>query len=529
MKNLKIGYLWRNSKLRNFFLNYLKWKKNITKVRFIFLIYLLVVIIGTFLLYSPITHSAKYSNWNSISFWDAFFTTCSAFSDTGLVTKTTYDTWNMFGQTIIAILIFSGGLGIFALKIFLISLLFFNNKSSLSEVELVNFERGSTNSRQTKKVVIDSIGLLLIIFLVFSILLSFYFFFATPSANSFPTVTNTNNVYNDSNKIIGEYVSPQNNWALSFRYGFFHCISALNNAGFDIIGQNSLIPYYKNIDLQIIFLFLFIVGGLGYPVIHDFLNFIRFKMKYPKRKYYWALLSKISALTYLIVSIVGFILLISFEASNKGTGLTNFWKQDGYYGNKGYKIWALIFTTASTRSAGFATINMADLTHGSIMTNIILMFIGAAPASTGGGIRTTTFAILILSIISKMIGKPSVRSFKRKIEDQTVRMSAIVFSISLFIVLVISFITMSSMDYYYGSIDSKKMSYIHVLFETVSAFGTTGLSSGITAHYNIASKIFISILMFIGQFGISSTILIWGSKHNFSYKYEYISEEVTIG
>lgn len=157
------------------------------------------------------------------------------------------------------------------------------------------------------------------------------------------------------------------------------------------------------------------------------------------------------------------------------------------------------------------------------------MFIGAAPASTGGGIRTTTMAILFLSLFSKIMGRPSVRAFRRRIDDETVRMSSIVFSISIFLIIFISFITMSSLNNYSGQIDSNKYNFIHIFFEVNSAFGTTGLTCGITDKLNNASKVFLSILMFIGQFGISSTILVWGKKKNYSNKYEYISEPVAIG
>ncbi|ADN69024.1 TrkH family potassium uptake protein [Mycoplasmopsis fermentans] len=513
MKNSKIAAWWRKSKIRQFFANYRVWRLNITKVKYIFLAYLLTVIIATLFLLSPWTHK---DSSVKVSFWDALFTTSSAFSDTGLVTKTTYNTWNMFGQAIIAILIFLGGLGIFALRIFLINLIFFKRRNSLSELEVVSHERGSGDSGQTKKLIMDSIGTLLIIWIIFSFGLTFYFYYNEPKA------------YSDFDKY-GDYISPYKNWGLSFRYGFFHCISALNNAGFDIIGKNSLMPYYHNIGLQIIFLTLLIIGGLGYPVIHDILNFFRFLIKYKgKRRYQWRLFTKISLLTYFVTTLVAFILIISFEGTFKNDNY--FWRSDDKnLGNKWEKAWALLFTTFSTRSAGFSTINFSKLTSTSLIICSILMFIGAAPASTGGGIRTTTMAILFLSLFSKIMGRPSVRAFRRRIDDETVRMSSIVFSISIFLIIFISFITMSSLNNYSGQIDSNKYNFIHIFFEVNSAFGTTGLTCGITDKLNNASKVFLSILMFIGQFGISSTILVWGKKKNYSNKYEYISEPVAIG
>ncbi|MGV2393018.1 UNVERIFIED_CONTAM: hypothetical protein O8I53_08660 [Campylobacter lari] len=137
------------------------------------------------------------------------------------------------------------------------------------------------------------------------------------------------------------------------------------------------------------------------------------------------------------------------------------------------------------------------------------MFIGASPTSTGGGIRTTTFAVLILTIFSKIFGRPNVRVFKRRIDDDTVRMSTIVSTISLILVLITALICMSSLDTYNtGSLDTAKYSATSLFFESFSAFGTTGLSTGITSQLNTGSKVALSLLMFVGQFGISSSVLI---------------------
>ncbi|QSF13994.1 TrkH family potassium uptake protein [Mycoplasma sp. Mirounga ES2805-ORL] len=452
---------------------------------------------------------------NYVKYSDAFFITASSFSDTGLVTLDTYNTWNWFGQAVIAILIFIGGLGIFALKIFIINVIFMKRKTSMSDLQLVGHERAGRDDNSTKKIIRDSIGLLLIIFILFSIALSIYFYNVDPKEIS------------SDSSITGKYISPKGDWGTSFRYGIFHCISALNNAGFDIIGENSLMPYYHNIGLQVMFLILFIIGGVGYPAIHDFLNWIRFKVKNGRRPYRWKLFTKISVSTYLIVTVIGFTLILGFELGKNN--IDSFWHQTKYGGNGAYKIWALIFTTFSSRSAGFATIPMNNLSGGSIFILTALMFIGAAPASTGGGIRTTTFGILIISIFSKMIGHPSVRAFKRKVDDEIVKMSALVFIISIIIISIIAFISISSLQSYAGDVDDTKLGFLEIMFEASSAFGTTGLSTGVTKGLNVASKIAFAILMFIGQFGISSTILFWGNKRNYSYTYDYIAEDIAIG
>ncbi|WP_245595523.1 TrkH family potassium uptake protein [Mycoplasma simbae] len=445
---------------------------------------------------------------------DAIFTTASAFSDTGLVTVASYNTWNMFGQAIIAFLILAGGIGIFALKIFFITLLFPKAKNSISEMGIIAHERGSDEFGTTKKIIFNSVATLLIITLISGIFLSFYFYLAAPRTIG-------------SSEFHGEYISPQYDWALAFRYGFFHSISALNNAGFDIIGQNSLLAYYNNIELQLYFAFLFIIGGLGFPVIYDLIGFVKHKIKNRKNhsKYVFKLITKLSTATYAITTLIGFVALMCFEMPAKQELFFN----KEVYGNWAQKTWQLFFLSISTRSAGFSTINIEHLSNGSIIMMAILMFIGAGPVSTGGGIRTTTIAILVMAIINKITGRSSVRAFKRRIPDDTVKMSSIIFSISVLLVFVWSLICASSLSTYGGKLNASSFNFAHLVFEVCSAFGTSGLTVGVTSQLNIVSKIFIIIIMFIGQFGISSTVLVWGSKKNNAFSYEYIHEEVMIG
>lgn len=500
----------RNNKFKTWWENFKTWQRNTTKIKYIFLVYFLIVLVFSLILFFPWTQK---DNAN-VNYGDAVFTTASAFSDTGLVTKVTQETWNMFGQAVIATLIFVGGIGFFALKVFIINYLF-RAKFDLSQRELLNTERGDENV-QTSKLVISSIKFIIGVLLVGGIGLTIYFYFVPAMGWAGSSLPVNNN--------------PYHNFSLSARFGFFHAISALNNAGFDIMGKNSLAPYYYNIDLQIIIIILFVIGGIGYPVIYDFIKFVKFKYKNRQRYYKWSLISKVSVSTYLIVSLVGFIVVLMFE----GIPNTSFWN-DPTYGSGWHKTWALFFTTFSTRSAGFATIDLHHLSSGTLIIFALLMFIGAAPASTGGGIRTTTMAIIIISIISRMIGHKSTRLFKRKINDDTVKMSSNVFMISFIFILIGTLILHSSLSTYNGSLPTsnnqsqRHYDSVHLLFEVASAFGTTGLSTGITANLNWTSKITLIIIMFIGQFGVSSTILVWKNRNSKSNKYEFLEENIAIG
>lgn len=526
MYRWKIKHWLRNNKLTLFIHKVSHFKRKSNKIQLIFLTYLLTVVISSIFLASPLTHTAKNPGW--ISYVDSLFTSISAFSDTGLVTLDTFDTWNMFGQVIIAILIFIGGIGIFALKIYILRWIFFRKKTNLNQLELVSAERGASNSRETRAIIVDSITVLLITAIIAGLGLSFYFYVAPPRVLNSSTLNFAQHQNFYENEFVGKFISPAGNWALSFRYGFFHSISALNNAGFDIVGNNSLFSYYHNIELQILFLILLIIGGLGYPVIHDILNYFRFKIKGYKRKYQWQLVTKISITTYLLTTIIGFIILVLFETQNKSSGL--FWNnQNSFYGTKAERVWSLLFMSFSSRSAGFATFPIKDLSPASIIILSIMMFIGAGPSSTGGGIRTTTMAIIIIALFSRILGRPSVRAFKRRISDSSVRNSFTVFLTSVLLVLLITLIISSSSTNYSGSADVNVFTFEHYIFETSSAFGTAGLTSGLTAKLNTASKVTMAILMFIGQLGISSTILIWGRKRNYNYSYEYITQDVVTG
>lgn len=509
-----------NNKFRNWWQNFKRWKRNTTKIKYIFLVYFLIVLVGSLILFFPWTHNTSSSmKLDFNGYTDALFTTASAFSDTGLVTVTTQSNWNMFGQAVIATLIFIGGIGFFALKIFIINYIFHIGNFDLNKRELLNTERGD-DSFQSSKLVINSIKFIIIVVISGGLILSCYFYFIPPSSSIV-------NAANPSDKIAYLPENPVGNLSLAFRFGFFHSISALNNAGFDIMGNGSLIPYYNNTGLQAIIIVLFIIGGIGYPVIYDFTRYLKVKIRNPKTKFKWSLITKISTLTYLIVTILGFSVTLAFEWG----GNSVFW-QKPEYGNTWTKIWAILFTSFSTRSAGFTTVNLNDFSQASLTIFAVQMFIGAAPASTGGGIRTTTLAIVMVSIISKMIGHQSTRMHKRKIKDDTVKMAGNVFIISLVIVIIGTLILHTSLTTYSnfgGSLDENKYNSAHLLFEVASAFGTTGLTGGITPNLNAVSKYTLIFIMFIGQFGVSSTILVWKNRSTSSNKYEFLEEDIAIG
>ncbi|MCR8613043.1 MAG: hypothetical protein NC236_00985 [Mycoplasma sp.] len=529
-------------KISNFWNNIIKiyhWFIGLGIVKHILFIYLLITIGGSALLMLPISIQSGAHP----SYLDALFTSASAFSDTGLVTQTTASTWTMFGQTVVALLILVGGVGWFALKAYLFNLLL-GRPMSMNLLLALNAERGSSKQGFTRRLITVSITVILVITLLMALVLTFLFYYQKGDFSSDPLFVN-----NHFHSALSEY-NPYHDWSKSFRFGIFHSISAINNAGFDIMGQHSVGPYYGVYSIQIIFVFLFVVGGIGYPVIFDIYSYslsrTRFEKKHPFK---WSLFTKVSCLTYLLIVVMGLTLTFSLEINAKDTDYViggnrffhySFWR-DPDNGSTAQKSFALFFNTLSTRNAGFASTDIFQFSSPTKMVHSIMMFIGSAPSSTAGGIRTTTFAISVLSIFNLIRGKKNLYMFKRKIDPELVKRSFIVFVISFLAVLITTIVGMTSFESFGGPLKEEVTttingnltysfrSFADVWFEAASAFGTTGLSVGLTSNLNVTTKLMFILLMFIGQLGVSSTLLVWNRKIDPTRKIDYISEDIIIG
>ncbi|CAM9107613.1 TrkH family potassium uptake protein [Mycoplasma marinum] len=501
--------------------------KSLSILKHILIFYLFITFIGSAVLMLPFSHKVP------IKYIDALFTSASAFSDTGLVTMQTSTTWTIFGQATISILILFGGIGWFALKIFFFNILF-GKPISLTSRTALSAERGNVRIGETRQLIKVSVIAIFTMMTIAGLILSIYFYFSNtfwvggPGAN------------------MG--MNPHGNWDLSIRYGVFHSISAINNAGFDIMGGHSIAPYFSDYFVQIIFIVLFVFGGIGYPVIYDVWQF--FKYKREGKKFKFSLFTKISCITYFLISIIGIAITFGIETTAKSTvNNPSFWSStellfdgqgigEGQVMTTSNKTMALIFNTLSTRNAGFGTINLHHFTSATLVVHSVMMFIGSAPSSTAGGIRTTTFAIVVIGFWAKIRGKSSARVFKRRLNRDTVWNAYVVTTISVFLVIVATLIATTSFNTHGGHIkfganyDNQRTpsyDFIDLFFEVSSAFGTTGLSTGLTSQLNNATKILLVIIMFIGQLGVSSTIFAFGSKKQRSRHYKYVEEDVTIG
>ncbi len=510
-------------------------KKLSSPMKQILLWYLIITMFGAMMLSLSITKADNYTE--NIEFIDALFISASAFSDTGLSTIDISIAFNMFGQSIIAVLIIVGGIGWFGLKLFVIQI-FVKKAVSHKSLNILNSERGYSTVGRSFSVIKVAIVVQIFAIAIVGSLLTISFMHSTPTDTDQFIMFFENNIYaNESGELVnntwvsdsyatfvgGTWIanpadysniiaelSPEGDVSMSMRNGFFISISAVNNAGFDIIASNSITPYILNYDIQIMLLFLFILGGIGFPLIYDL------KQWYVHRKkdkiFRFSLLTKVSIASYVGFSLFIWATTLLFDMAilNDGSfdalmlnGMTDHKDTlQGEHLNTGEEVWVLTFLSFSTRNAGFTTVDLgADyLSQGTLFIFMFSMFIGSSPSSTTGGIRNTTFAVLLMSFFSFSKGRERVTMFKKTISAKQIKSAFSILFLSMAIVIFSILITATSMT------PDGDIGFVDIMFESFSAFGTTGLSTGITNQLNVISKLMIILVMFIGQLGISTLI-----------------------
>jgi trk system potassium uptake protein TrkH len=390
----------------------------------------------------------------NVTFIDALFTSTSAVCVTGLIVVDTAEYFNAFGQTVVGMLIQIGGLGVTSVGVGIMILA--RKKVSFKDRILVK-EAYNLDSMKGIVKLIKSVLYVTLFFVTIGTILSFIVF-----SKDYPPL-----------KALG--------------ISLFHSVASFNNAGFDIIG-GSLIPYKDSVLLNLTTCGLIIFGGLGFFVIKEIIHKRNFKK--------FTLHSKIVITMTLALLITGTLILKLTEDIT--------W------------MGAFFFST-SARTAGFSTYQVGDFTNAGLFALIILMFIGASPASTGGGIKTTTFFTMIRGAISAVTNKHCT-AFKRKMPSEVIYKA---FMLAFLSVVLICF------DSFFISILEPQYSFTQILFEVVSAFGTVGLSTGITPDLSVLSKTIIILTMFIGRLGPLTIATIWTFKPLSSVTYS--EEGITIG
>lgn len=408
-----------------------------------------VILFGGFLLNLPI--STK--NGESIGFLDALFTATSAVCVTGLVVVDTATYWSSFGQGVIITLIQIGGLGF--MTIATMFALITKKKINLRERLLI---QESLNQKDLSGMVKLTRYVILITFIIEgigAILLSFTFI-------------------------------PQFGLGRGIWYSIFHAISAFCNAGFDLMGSvsgpfSSLTSYVDNFMIVMTISALIILGGIGFPVMLDVIN--------TKKISRLNMHSKIVIVATTILIVIGSIFIFIVEFNNP--------KTLGPLSIPG-KLLASLFQSVTTRTAGFNTVDLTLIRESSLFVMIILMFIGASPASTGGGIKTTTLAALVITVKSFISGKADIEVFERRISSSIVTKAVGIFFIAVALVV---FGTLAL------SITDEGFTLVECGFEIVSAIATVGLSIGGSPNLTMMGKVIVMIAMFIGRVG-SLTIFV---------------------
>ncbi|AFV01043.1 MULTISPECIES: TrkH family potassium uptake protein [unclassified Dehalobacter] len=438
-------------------------KKKLSPPQILAIGFISVILVGTLLL----SLSIATVNGKGLPFIDALFTATSAVCVTGLVVVDTGSVFSVFGQIVILLLIQIGGLGFMTFATFFAILL--GKKINLQERMILQeaYNQSSLEGivRLAKYIFLAAFLIEAIGIIILTIRWSFDF-----------------------------------NVGKAFYYALFHTVSAFNNAGFDLFG-NSLMRFQRDIVINLTVMVLIVLGGIGFSVISD----VYFQRGRKMSLHSWIVIRT----TGLLIAI-GAILFFLLEFNNPDT-----------LGNLGYqgKILSSLFQSVTPRTAGFNTIDISALQDTTILLMIVFMFIGASPGSTGGGIKTTTFVAIMLSIFSIFRNKSQVTIHGRSIPKEVIQKAVAIMTLAIiWIILVTGLLSIT-----------EEADLITLLFETVSAFGTVGLSLGITSDLTLFGKILIILTMFVGRVGLLTIAFSIGKGNNPGNQAKYPESKIMIG
>ncbi|UOQ50211.1 TrkH family potassium uptake protein [Gracilibacillus caseinilyticus] len=408
---------------------------NLKPSQLLIFIFAICIIIGTILLRLPIATTA------SITWLDALFTATSAMTVTGLIVVDTPVAFTIFGEIVIALLIQLGGLGIMSFAVLIYIML--GKRIGIKERLIIQQALNQTSIGGIIKLVRN-----LFIFSLTIEMIAMFF-------------------------LAIKWV-PDLGWGKGLYFSFFHAISAFNNAGFSL-WSDSLMGYVGDPITNIVISGLFIIGGIGFTVLSD----IWYKKKFQKL----SLHSKLMIAGTFIINIVAMFIIFILEYNNLNSlgGLPTL----------SDKLWASYFQATSPRTAGFNTLDIGSLEEPTLFFMLLLMFIGAGSASTGGGIKLTTFIVIILAVFTFLQGKKEITIAERSISQIYILRSLAIATMGVFFIFSAIFLLSIT----------EQAPFMTILFEVISAFGTVGLSIGLTGSLSMIGKIIIILIMFIGKLG----------------------------
>ena len=432
------------------------------------------ILIGAVLLSVPIS----WQEGVKVEPVDALFTATSAVCVTGLIVKDTAVDFSRFGQCTILFLIQIGGLGLMTFSTFFVYLM--GRRVALLERVIVRDSFGTLFDSDLKTLVTDILKLTLCIEAVGAILLYLRF-------------------------------SKEFDVGKAVFLSLFHSISAFCNAGFSLF-STSFVKYAADPGVVGVIVTLIVVGGLGFLVLADI-------ARSPRRKPR-ARLRTLTLQTKMVLAVSGGLILIG------GVACFFLEKDNTLAGSSlGSRILSSVFLSVTSRTAGFNTLNTAALSSATLFVVMMLMFVGASPGSTGGGIKTTTFGIFIALARARLRGQEEVNLFRRTVPREVVNRSLAVFAASFSVVLLFCLALLLTER---ASLSGEENMFRNVAFETLSAFGTVGLSTGITSSLSTAGRLLVSALMLIGRIGpLTMVMALAGAQKRVSY--EHPREAVMIG
>ncbi|TCN27734.1 Trk-type K+ transport system membrane component [Mesobacillus foraminis] len=444
------------------------WLNRMTPAQMIVLYYSIAVSVAVILISLPISIKPG-ADW---SFMDALFVAVSAVSVTGLTTVNISETFTVTGNYILMFVFQFGGIGIMALGTFF--WLIIGKKIGLRERRLIMADQNQMGLSGLVKMLKGILVLIILIELIGAVLLGVHFL---------------------------NYYSA---WEDAFLHGLFASISATTNAGFDITGS-SLIPYANDYFVQVINILLMTLGAIGFPVLIETKEYLMNRNKNHIHRF--SLFTKITTVTFFGLLVFGTVAIMLLEKNHFLADKS--WVEGFFYS---------FFQSATTRSGGLATMDMNNFSEPTLLVLSSLIFIGASPSSVGGGIRTTTFALNLLFLFHFGRGGRSIKIFKRELTEEDITKSLVVTIMAMIICFTATVILTITEDH----------SLTAIVFEVASAFGTNGLSLGITPDLSIIGKFVIITLMFIGRVGIILFLLFIGGKGE-NTQIRYPKERVIIG
>ncbi|WP_086990373.1 TrkH family potassium uptake protein [Levilactobacillus brevis] len=430
--------------------------------------FVFLITIGTVLLSLPVATNGM----QGTSFIDTVFTSTSATCITGLTVVNTAEHWSIFGQVIILGLAEIGALGYMTFAVLLFNLM--RRNLDLSTQLMVKESLNLENLSDTKSVMTYVVGLSALFQIGGSLLLAVDFV-------------------------------PRYGWVRGLYISVYHAVMSFCNAGFDVFGD-SLMRFRNDSYLLLVTIILIIGGGLGFLVWRDLLLFHERKRL--------TLNSKLTLTTTGALFVIGFLLLLVTERNLSILPAHTSWLN---------RTINTLFLSVTPRTAGLITVPTNSLQSGSIFLIMILMFVGGTPGSTAGGINTTTFGVLMLQSIAQLRGKKDVEFSRRRFSASNINRALLLIFLASIVMVVATLILTQTEKI------PKGFGLEYILFEVLSAFGTVGLSLGLTPHLTVIGKLVIMLLMFIGRVGIFTSLYSLSKRQTTVNKIRYPEENVLIG